>query len=848
MRARFTRLRRAAGLALAFVQTLGLFVATTSPQAALAATAGYCGTPSKDGSPATITGIVNTYYAAPAGTLGAGATTVTLGTRNAAGNATAFAAGDVMLVVQMQDGGSISTLNGTAYGMGSTSAGTYEYAVVKTVAGATITVTNGLIHSYYDSTTKGQTYQIVRVPQYGSTTLTAGLAPAVWNGTSGGILAIDVVATLALGSATVSASGLGFRGGGGRGFAGGTGALTDYVTADSDTVNGEKGEGIGGTPYWVYNASAGLVNVTDTLLSTNESFGKGAPLNAGGGGTDNDPAANDENTGGGGGGNGGAGGQGGWNWSPIYPTLYSATQPTGVNETVNADGTTGTGGVGGHVFSPAANSFVMGGAGGAGSRNNSVDPDSSGGAGGGIVLIRAGALSGTGTVAANGASGIAPQNDGGGGGGAGGSVVVLANSGFGGLTATATGAAGTNANAGGTTGDHGPGGGGGGGVVITSAAATSTLTGGLNGYTGTATNVAYGAAAGASGVALTAVPTAPDGAQPGEACAYSVVNGPYGVPAATGNYQGGTADNAHDFTISGFACTNGAPVSNGSSTCSVPAAGVTFPNTLQNTGTANDNFTLSAAPAAGWTVTFYNATCTGGGSTWPVCTRGTQITGAVAVSAGATFSYLAVFTAGGAVTPFVGTGAAITATGPYADSNVTYDGFYPGGPLEIGKGNTATVSNCPAGTTPSGPANGSTTGICPGGTLTYVITYQNVAPSFLAAGNAALGTEPAFATNAVNLASVTITEDGAATCASGCTAYTNNWALKSFGLNAVPVDSLYGSKTSYALSNGTQYASGTYPNVTAGYTKFAATLNATGTPATVKPGDTGVLTFNVTVK
>ena len=36
--------------------------------------------------------------------------------------------------------------------------------------------------------------------------------------------------------------------------------------------------------------------------------------------------------------------------------------------------------------------------------------------------------------------------------------------------------------------------------------------------------------------------------------------------------------------------------------------------------------------------------------------------------------------------------------------------------------------------------------------------------------------------------------------------------------------------------------------MTAGYTKFAATLNATGTPATVKPGDSGIITFNVTVK
>jgi hypothetical protein len=848
-------LRRAAGLALAAVQTFSLLVATSLPQPALAATAGYCATPAKDASPATITGVVNTYYAGPAGTLGAGSTTVTLGTLNPSGSAAAFATGDLLLVMQMQDGSAMSTSNGTSYGTGSGAAGTYEYARVTKVAGAAVTIANGLLHSYTESATKGQSYQIVRVPQYGSTTLTASLKPAVWggaNGTylSGGVLAIDVSSTLTLGGAAVSASGLGFRGGGGRLLGGGTGALTDYVTADTDATNGEKGEGTGGTPDWVYNASAGLLNVTDTLPSANASFGKGAPLNAGGGGTDNNPPANDENTGGGGGGNGGAGGQGGWNWSPIYPTLYSAANPTGVNETANADGTTGTSGVGGHVVTAGATSFVMGGGGGAGTRNNSADPDSSGGPGGGIVLIRAGALSGTGTIAANGASGVAPTNDGGGGGGAGGTVVVLANSGFGGLTTSAAGAAGTNANAGGTSGEHGPGGGGGGGVVITSAAVTSGLAGGLNGLTGVNSNESYGAAAGASGVALTAGPTAPDGAQPGEACAYAVVTGPFGAPGATGNYLGGTPDTLNDFTLASFACGNGATVNNGAFTCTLPAAGVTIPNALQNTGTAADTFTLSApSPPAGWTVAFYNATCTGGGATWPSCTRGTAITAAVSVGTGVTLNYVTVFTAASAVAPFNAIFVKVTATGStFGESNTTYDGLFPGGPLEVGKGNTASVTNCPAGTTPAGPVNYSTTGICQGGTLTYILSYTNAAPSYFAPGSAALGTEPAFATNAVNLSNVVITEDGAAACSSGCTAYTNNWAANSFGLNAVPVDTFYGAKTSYVLSNGTQYASGTYPNMTAGYTKFAAALNATGTPATVKPGDTGFITFNVTIK
>ncbi len=837
--------RRSFALVLAIWQVAVLAVCAGAPQPASAATAGYCGTPANDGSPGSITGIVNTYYAGPAGTVSAGSSTIVLGTRNSKGSGTAIAKNDLLLVMQMQDGSSMSVANTTAYGTGATAAGTYEYARAQSVSGSTVTLANPLLHSYSENAAQGQTYQIVRVPQYGSTTLTSGLTAAPWDGQSGGVLAIDVAATLALGGATVSVSGLGFRGGGANEYTGGAGLLTDYVTSDTVATNAEKGEGIGGTPLWVYNSSTGDSKVTDTLPSTGASFGKGAPLNAGGGGTDNNPSANDENTGGGGGGNGGAGGQGGWNWSPIYPTLYSASNPTGVNETLNADNSTGTGGVGGHAFAASANRIVMGGGGGAGTDNNSAPPQSSGGPGGGIVLIQAGAVSGTGTIAANGASGVTPANDGGGGGGAGGTVVVLAKGGLGGLSAAAAGAAGTNANAGATSGYHGPGGGGGGGVVLTSAAVTSNVAGGQNGLTGAGTNVAYGAAPGSSGFAATAAVAAPDGAQPGEACMYSVVTGPYGAPAAIGNYTNGTADNMHDFTVAGFACANGSSESSGSFKCNVPAAGVTFANTLQNTGTASDTFTLAASSVpAGWTVTFYNASaCSGGGATWPTCTKGTQISAPVTVGAGASFNFLTVFTASAPVTPFGVLGALVSATGSaLAESNATYDEFYPGGPLIVGKGNYASTTNC------AGVANGSQTAICPGGTLNYVLTYANSAPSYLAPGSAALGNQPAFTTNAVNLSNVAIAEDGSASCSSGCTAFANNWATASFGLNAVPVDSLYGAKTSYALANGTQYASGTYPAVTAGYTKFTATLNATGSPATVKPGDAGAITFNVTVR
>jgi hypothetical protein len=53
------------------------------------------------------------------------------------------------------------------------------------------------------------------------------------------------------------------------------------------------------------------------------------------------------------------------------------------------------------------------GGGGAGTRNNSSGTASSGGAGGGIVMIRAETVSGSGTISADGATGVTPQNDGG---------------------------------------------------------------------------------------------------------------------------------------------------------------------------------------------------------------------------------------------------------------------------------------------------------------------------------------------------------------------------------------------------------------------------------------------------
>jgi hypothetical protein len=314
---------------------------------------------------------------------------------------------------------------------------------------------------------------------------------------------LDIAGTLNFNGNSLNVSGQGFRGGGGVRYTGSAAAglaNTDYRTFSTTTVNASKGEGIAGTPRFTFNGST----VSDSLIEgyPNGSFARGAPGNAGGGGTDGVPTTNEENTGGGGGGNGGAGGKGGFGWR----------------------GVTDTGGFGGAAFSASAARVVMGGGGGAGTINNNNPTLSSGGVGGGIVMVRAGTVTGSGTINANGSDGQdQPLNDSGGGGGAGGSVVILASTGSlpAGLNIVAQGGNGGDAwlsQAAGTRypgARHGPGGGGGGGVIFhSSAASTFSVTPGINGLT-TAAQDNYGALPGQPGVinTISTVPTGISGAE-----------------------------------------------------------------------------------------------------------------------------------------------------------------------------------------------------------------------------------------------------------------------------------------------------------------------------------------------
>ena len=481
----------AAGIATSVVCAL----ATLATPSATAAAPVVC--PAPDGTGGTLSGVVDRYFPG-VGTSAAGATSLQVGAGS--GAATAVAAGDVLLVIQVQDA-TFDPSNTDAYGDGAAgdpasgvtalgATGAYEYVTATSaVVGGTVQVAGagaggGLLHTYTTAAATGargqRTFQVVRVPSYTTATTGSGLTALPWNGSVGGVLAFDVANTLTL-AGTVSVDGLGFRGGVGiqRGGAAGHSSADTVVSATAG-VDGNKAEGIAGTPL---GTAAG-----DGYPGGDAA--RGAPGNAGGGGTDANPVANDENSGGGGGGNGGRGGMGGNSWNSDQPT----------------------GGWGGAPVTAAGARALLGGGGGAGTANNFTAPNSDGAAGGGVVLVRAGRVAGAGTFTADGADAYQlTPNDGGGGGGAGGTIVLSALAGgLGAATLHADGGRGGDAWASqapgaGNISAHGPGGGGGGGVVLTSSATTRTTAGGAHGTTTTA-GLQYGSADGAPGQVGTAAP------------------------------------------------------------------------------------------------------------------------------------------------------------------------------------------------------------------------------------------------------------------------------------------------------------------------------------------------------
>ena len=624
-------------------------VTTTVSPTGAAGTPAPCATAGNDGA-ATLSTNPNAYYPSTAAqTLAVNATSIQVGP--ARGAATSIAPGDLLLVIQMQ-GADIDATNtdsygdgiagGPAYGSSVTTnftAGTYEYvavaagsATVTAAAGGTITLASGLKNSYVNAvataTTGQRTFQVVRIPQYSTLTLSANLVPAAWDGRTGGLIAIDVAGQLNMAGFAIDASDKGFRGGAGRQLGGdnpSTGTTgTDYRSSAAQNAHATKGEGLAGTPRYVNDNNARLDTRTSPLplpAGLNDGYpsgdnGRGAPGNAGGGGTDSRPIANDENTGGGGGANGGSGGRGGNAWNS------AAT----------------VGGEPGAAFPAASSSrLVLGGGGGAGTTNNGTGTPgagfaSSGAAGGGAVLVRVGTVTGTGSILANGANANnTVLNDGSGGGGAGGSILVTATTsqaGLANLTLLANGGKGGTNTGGGAL--HGPGGGGGGGVILTNGAiaAASAANGAANGTT-TASNSAFGAEAGVVGIANPAISNSIANSVAGAGCVADVAT----TITATNNVPAGSIQTVTvTVTYSNI----------GNQTALGTTRRVTLPSGLGNAGAVNITYvsggtgTTSGNSASGYTIDYGTVSLAPGASNTFTFTYRIPATGFTSVTATST--------------------------------------------------------------------------------------------------------------------------------------------------------------------------------------------------------------------
>lgn len=472
----------------------------------------------KDG-PETITaaGVIFNRYDVLAASASSGATTITVtnitnlsaaaisGSANNPYTTNALSVGDLLMIIKMQ-GATINTSSTTSSAYGNITAynntGVYELAMVQSVAGNAITLFTALSNNFTISST--QRVQVVRIPRLSSLTINSGasLTGQAWGSSfTGGIVAVEVSGNAVI-NGTITANGIGFRGGDVHASTQNLGATT-YASSNAND-GAIKGEGI-----------AGYKNDLGTAY-----YGRGAAANGGGGGTQH-------NSGGGGGSNAGSGtwtGQGnpdnsGTNWSVAWNVEsagFSSTTSSGGgrggysyslrNKDAMLPGTgpnqwqgddrRNVGGLGGRPLTYSSNTLFLGGGGGAGDQNN--NSGTAGGNGGGIIYLHvSGSLSGTGSITASGnaasntvlgdnLTGNSTYNDAAGGGGGGGAIKLNVQVSISGISLQASGGKGGD-QTGPTTADeaYGPGGGGGGGyiAVVGSPVITMNVGGGANGIT-----------------------------------------------------------------------------------------------------------------------------------------------------------------------------------------------------------------------------------------------------------------------------------------------------------------------------------------------------------------------------
>ena len=181
----------------------------------------------------TISAYPNTYFPGTTATLNAGSTSIALGA--ASYGATPIASGDLLLLIQMQ-GAQIGYTNDSTYGKNFTGggrvsgyinnaqhlAGNMEYVVATSavgLGGGTVSLLSPTVNNYASTAYSGgygqYTYQVIRVASYYNLILGGTINVPAWNGATGGVLVTCVTNNLNMNSQLITASGAGFRGGGG---------------------------------------------------------------------------------------------------------------------------------------------------------------------------------------------------------------------------------------------------------------------------------------------------------------------------------------------------------------------------------------------------------------------------------------------------------------------------------------------------------------------------------------------------------------------------------------------------------------------------------------------------------
>ena len=494
------------------------------------------GQSAKDGAETiSTTGVIFNRYAALASSASAGATTITVdnianlsasaivGTDNNPYATDALGYGDLLMIIKMQ-GASINTTNSSSYGSISAynNTGVYELSMVQSVAGNVITLSSVLNNPFTIGGT--QRVQVVRVPRLSSLTINSGatLTGQAWSSNrKGGIVAIEVAGNAVI-NGSITANGIGFKGGQLKHNPEYTGINTFVSTIINNGA--QKGESIAGDST-DYDALGGR-------------YARGAPANGGGGG-------NFHNAGGGGGANAGnsalwtgygtpdtsvAAWKPAWNLDTARPSFWTSSSSGGgrggysysardrVATTIapddsfwGGDSRRNIGGLGGRPLTYLGNTLFLGGGGGAGDHNQSAG--GAGANGGGIVYLTiTGSLSGSGSITANGGNAtntIYPHTDAAGGGGGGGAISLNVQGAISGISLYANGGNGGSQQFGSPdTEAEGPGGGGGPGYIGVTGSPTINMyaLGGANGTTNSSGLTEFlpnGATSGGTGSAVT---------------------------------------------------------------------------------------------------------------------------------------------------------------------------------------------------------------------------------------------------------------------------------------------------------------------------------------------------------